>query len=126
MELPKPEGDQISAVSQMEEKKVNQLSEELHLFKQHVDGQFARQRESADSQSARIELLIECERERAGRLIAEFKIELVELINRKFDEVRRDADTKLADLRKDMDRKFMCMMAGLVGVIAGQVALFFR
>lgn len=33
---------------------------------------------------------------------------------------------KLGEFRRDMDRKFMWMIAGLVGVIAGQVALYFR
>lgn len=94
---------------------MSQLSEELHLLKQHVDNQFTR-----------VELLIDRERERSQRLIAELKAELVELINEKFDSARRETDSKLGEFRRDMDRKFMWMIAGLVGVIAGQVALYFR
>lgn len=133
MELPKPEDDQISAVPQLKEKNVDQLSEELHLLKQHVDNQFARQREYVDHQFAKVEVLIEREREHAQRLIAELKSSLIELINEKFDAARKETGAKLADFRRDMDRKLMWMiaalvgvMAGLVGVIAGQVALFFR
>ena len=126
MELPKPDDDQISAAQPKEENSVNQLSEELHLLKQHVENQFARQREYAD-------LMFEREREHVEKLIVELKGSLVELINTKMDAARKETDAKLADFRRDMDRKFMWMiaglvgvMAGLVGVIAGQVALFFR
>lgn len=122
MELPERDDDQISTASPVKEKKVNQLSEELHLLKQHVDSQFAR-----------VELFFEREREQTQRLVAELKAELIELINEKFDAARKETDAKLTEFRKDMDRKFMWMiaglvgvMAGLVGVIAGQVALFFR
>ena len=73
------------------------------------------------------------QRETFLRLMAELKVDLLEKMGEKFDASRRETDAKLADFRKDMDRKFMWMIAGLVGVvaglvgvIAGQVALFFR
>lgn len=89
-----------------------QLSEEMHLLKQHFDEKFAGQREH-------LELVVARER-------AELKLALQEHINEKIDVARKETDAKLADFRRDMDRKFMWMIAALVGVIAGQVALFFR
>lgn len=118
MELPQPDADQMSSVPRLE-KNVNLLSEELHLLRQHVDAQFERQREYIDLVVAR---------ERAELMAA-----LLARFDGKFDMERSEYEAKLADFRKDMDRKFAWMIAGfasvmlgLVGVIAGQVALFFR
>jgi hypothetical protein len=114
MELPQPDADQMSSVPQLE-KNVNFLSEELHLLRQHVDAQFERQREYIDL------------------LVARERAELLVTLLARFDENRKENEAKLADFRKDMDRKFTWMIAGfasvmlgLAGVIAGQVALFFR
>lgn len=107
MELPSQDTRPSSPEPDLENE-VSHLSEELHLLNQHVDDQSALQRETF------------------LRLMSEMKADLLERMDGKFEAARRETEVKLADLRKDIDHKFMWMLAGLVGVIAGQVALFFR
>jgi len=49
-----------------------------------------------------------------------------EQLDRKMDAMRDQLDRKIDALRGDMERKFFFVYGGIITIVAGQVALFFK
>lgn len=47
-------------------------------------------------------------------------------LDRKIESVRDQLDRKIDALRAEMDRKFFWVYGGIISIVAGQVALYFK